>query len=121
MPGWNPVTERPLHVQVAEALSFQCWQLDDESWWTEAGNVVVPVPRYDTDWAATGPLIEKHNIAVTAFINQPLIFRPEENARAWWPGSDSVNDSTIDAFGRTALQAVCHLILALHKAGELTT
>jgi hypothetical protein len=103
------VTERPLHVQVAEALSFQCWQLEDESWWTEAGNVVVPVPRYDTDWAATGPLLERFR----------LTLRPGYEGS--WAAHDNVgiNATAFLKFGPTPLEALCSLILALHKAGKL--
>ncbi len=69
-------------------------------------------PRYDADWSATGPLIERLQITLWNDCGQ------------WQAGNlDSadyeghwLNDAND---GDTPLIAVCHLILALHAAGKL--
>lgn len=66
-----------------------------------------PMARYDTDWSATGPLIEKYGIAL------------EANGREWeaWTGPNEFMDTWAD--GPTPLIAVCNLLLALKEAGRL--
>jgi hypothetical protein len=67
--------------------------------------------KYDTDWSATGPLIERLSLDVTC--------SPAERAHPWCanvaysPAADPVG------FGMTPLIAVCNLILALKEAGKL--
>jgi hypothetical protein len=111
--------ERPLHVRVAEAL-HPTWEIEaftggmvflrgriwaeEGDWYAydysyEADMGPFLVPEYDTDWSATGPLLEKYKIT-----SQPNY--------AWIDGFDSV-------YGDTRLEAACHLILALHAAGKL--
>jgi hypothetical protein len=55
------VTDKPLHVQVAEALGWtDCHQKPhDEEWWgyVNYSQGYRSIPRYDLDWSATGPLI----------------------------------------------------------------
>ena len=130
------MTDLPLHVRVAEALGWSHIGkrkggillpeplLPGKGWegWREGllFGQRQSLPDYDTDWSATGPLIEKYGLAVCLFtppFKHPAA--PEEAARAWWPGSDGVNDSIIDCFGPTPLRAVCYLILELKKAGKL--
>jgi hypothetical protein len=116
------MSEKPLHVQVAEALGWRIHGVIGGGWWAFApsGEGAFLVERYDTDWSATGPLIEKYGIT---------IFRYEENESVMWqafqPGS-GVSCSECGSFqnnisgdGSTPLLAVCHLILALAKAGKL--
>ena len=125
---------KPLHVQVAEALG---WTKTEQheckpsrsfptatcGWPDGAWTGVPPEPAYmketdwqvlirsyDTDWSATGPLIEKYGIGV-------------------WPSNESWIADTFQkkfpaidgntSYGSTPLDAICHLILALHKAGKL--
>ena len=120
--------DKPLHVQVAEALGckpgrrssrpeigWHCTCPDDRH--ATEGVDGAPhegheIEHYDTDWFATGPLIERYGIGLSVL---PV------NPRAWWPGFDSVNQSSHDSFGQTPLTAVCNLILELHKSGKLTT
>ena len=85
------------------------------------------IPRYDTDWSATGPLIEKYGIT---------LFEYHGDFTAFWHSPKKVcptcaNETSEDieypkAFSDTqrprpmpALTAVCHLILALKEAGKL--
>lgn len=73
--------EKPLHVQVAEALGWTDCDATAKSWPWEftdppdervvTGLGIPPgrssrmgIPHYDTDWSATGPLIEKYGISV---------------------------------------------------------
>lgn len=120
--------EKPLHMRVAEALG---WRDLCQIGWLPI-NPPIPcvrgkrpeqmivgpkgdedVPHYDTDWSATGPLIEKYGICLSSD-------GPNE-WEAWsgrWRGA--VNRGTFeDTHQPTALHAVCHLILALHAAGKL--
>ena len=90
------MSEKPLHVMVAEALG------------TVNSQEVPPwhfiTPRYDTDWSATGPLIEKYGISL------------KREPGGW---DARVDYSLASDQNPTALVAVCHLILALHAAGKL--
>ena len=96
------MSEKPLHVMVAEALG------------TVNSQEVPPwhfiTPRYDTDWSATGPLIEKYEITVM-------------NCGGIWDASIGYDAYGVcgdhEAGGSTPLVAVCNLLLALHAAGKL--
>jgi hypothetical protein len=101
---------RPLHVRVAEALGMKPADMN----LFPAGYVdsYADIPRYDTDWSATGPLIEKYGICLdkgpdwAAFPREPFIF------------SDDVERPCV-VHAATPLIAVCFLILALKEAGKL--
>lgn len=123
---------KPLHVQVAEALGLPDvgWYYR-ESWentrwvkgepgtigptggggwyciWDEnEGGPRRSVPRYDTDWSSTGPLIERFGITLTHDSGAgPWI--AEVPGVEWYPES-------------TPLLAVCRCILELHASGKLS-
>jgi hypothetical protein len=104
------VSEKPLHVEVAEALGYEVkFNVDPagsmDSWEMRECVQWVLVPRYDLDWSATGPLIEKYGIC------QYL------NCGAWHSYTASDGDDCGD--GATPLESLCRLILALGKAGKL--
>lgn len=114
-----PVPEKPLHVQIAEALGWshvRCRAalmrvaFPREEWWygnppnKASEGVVSAIPRYDTDWSATGPLIEKYRF--------DLSFQDPH-----WRASQMY--SPFEAYGEPTLIAVCNLILALAKEGKL--
>lgn len=108
----------PLHVKVAEALGLR-WEhkLLGTRWHhlTDYGLDAHPdkePQRFDTDWSATGPLIEKYEIELT-----PALDGDPWAAESWknWP--DSAFNSV--GIGPTPLIAVCDLILALAAAGKL--
>lgn len=135
------MTDKPLHVHVAEALGwtwkksssnsvrFLCppayledFDLDPTDYFDADDSVRVAsdafryVPRYDTDWAATGPLIEKYGIE--------LEWEKRNNERMWsaaygWQVG-RLRPVLLDGYASTPLLAVCHLLLQLHKAGKLT-
>lgn len=80
-----------------------------------------PVPRYDTDWSATGPLIEKYEISLdyeqlsgvkaSAWRHVPSdLPEDQQYGGRWLEFSKSSEKSLI---------AVCNLILALKEAGKL--
>lgn len=113
--------EKPLHVRVAEVLGCKpVYSTDPElaaihgpaCWCGDEGRRKGPhstprsplneLARYDTDWSATGPLIEKYE----------LDLQKESDAWMAWDGPEY-------ASGGTPLLAVCNLILALAEAGKL--
>ena len=114
---------RPLHVQVAEALGWT-WETQCSLYYGEpdkcygtglfADGARGCVPRYDTSWSATGPLVERHGITVglSAYngkweaTTEPL---GEPEGRSY-PSTD---------FHDTPLLAICHLILRLKAEGRL--
>lgn len=125
--------DKPLHVQVAEALGWekcartgpvQYYDRDiriDNREWTGVDPVVVDrsyrrvVFRYDLDWSVTGPLIKKYQFALRRY--------PTDDGVGFWSASTvTPKDATVDAvvhFGPTPLLAICNLIIALAKEGKL--
>lgn len=119
--------EKPLHVRVAEALGHATAEHhvgDTVHWTLYIGGDTPSVPHYDTDWAATGPLIEKFRI-----ILRPIIDDPSWAAGVWEevvPSSSAIPrvkwtdlQPAGDLGHPTALEAVCNLILVLKEAGKL--
>lgn len=116
------MSDKPLHVQVAEALG--CSVMEVAGVWYDEAEVDAaearhdsfsarPIPHYDTDWSATGPLIEKYKITLEHY-EEPGFFN-------WRASTADVDCNKWDApiTGETPLLAVCHLILALKEAGKL--
>jgi hypothetical protein len=115
--------DKPLHVRVAEALGWeQCgtnWDEGNyqikEAWppgWTD-DDVPRKVPRYDTDWSATGPLIEKYGIWLQKYKEAGFFDWRAEAGDTYMRADGS------PITGGTPLEAVCHLILALKETGAL--
>lgn len=118
--------EKPLHVRVAEALPHgRIWRaehptemaLDDAAGtfilaavgeWLEEVGTHRPywrrVRRYDTDWSATGPLIDRFGLVVYG------------TDRPW---VDAPSHKHISRDGETVLVAICNLVIALKEAGKL--
>jgi len=117
------IQRRPLHVLVADALGWQRIQY--------AGTILLPgavgtytgyppapgvaiigqpeqIPRYDTDWSATGPHIGRLKIR--------LSYSSQGRAFADHPSIDSEAQRQDES---DILPAVCRLILALAEAGKL--
>lgn len=132
------MSEKPLHVRVAEALGWT-WKhspsgncrwlcpptkdnrfcIEPDTYLDAAEDALTCsdglryVPRYDTDWSATGPLIGRYAITLTA---------PHVPGDPWLSlsfGNTVGYGGEVEAEGDTALRAVCNLILALHAAGKL--
>lgn len=138
--------EKPLHVRVAEALGWsdlkamelvpsgiaQWWGKPPDDWVRQNGLFVgdidregrrvtlTPnyglVPRYDADWAATGPLIAHLGLDVTE--RDPGLFVAGVSA---YRGVRSDEDPgwPLEGTGPGHLGAVCDLILKLKSAGQL--
>lgn len=120
-------TTRPLHVRVAEALGWtRCQEERDGDWIGALPSADMLssrresgiVPRFDTDWAATGPLIERYVV---------MLNNHKRRGFGWTAGT-TVPDTSPEAddggafFGEpseTPLIAVCNLIQALKEAGKL--
>src|SRR3989304_9661758 len=124
------MTEKPLHVQVAQALGWTCIEYAPPNLWTgcrpssrphspcPSSNVLSGevVPTYDTDWSATGPLIEKYGISLECS-ETPLWGAFASPGFPILGGKPT--DSRIYRVDTTPLGAVCHLFLALKAAGKL--
>ena len=123
------MSEKPLRVQVAEALG--CKLVDNRVFWECAcpydekqGRYVhgslangpdgleqdPEIARYDTDWSATGPLIEKYGLVVGP--------RCDIDRFVWAASAPGSTFSVPSA--ATPLLAVCNLILLLAKEGKLS-
>lgn len=113
--------EKPLHVQVAIALGWVGVKIDGIADWPWCGvehseGLRREIPRYDTDWSAGGPLIERYRFHLYVM-----------GAGAWLgvPGGTGDWIAESDVFPvvrvryKTPLEAVCRLILALAEAGKL--
>lgn len=125
---------KPLHVQVAEALGYgDCAPCsgEDGAWhfapgsgtayrddftpiwrdsfdygeWHRCDHDRNFVPRFDTDWSATGRLIEKYRIKLS----------PTSDG-CWWAGE---LDRPYQELQPKSLVAICRFILALAQAGKL--
>ena len=129
--------EKPLHVQVADALLFpetsRCLVRDAqrEDWhfplpvesdsalaklpYCGNGGAAVRyrlVPRYDIDWSVTGPLIERHEIQLTR--RQAGILW---EAWRWVRPNDPFPIKRYE--GKTPLIAACHAFVGLAASGGL--
>jgi hypothetical protein len=131
--------DKPLHVQVAEALGWSdgnpplhLQKMNDHGWVEDAKGyfgsppdgtvdaegrriVMMHVPSYDTDWSATGPLIEKWRFHGDVRLD-PTCHAPDWCAFYIPEGEGDIIES---AKHPTLLIAVCNLILALKEAGKL--
>lgn len=122
--------EKPLHVRVAEAIGWTDCHYDGErdgepgsgiwfgncsdcsvlpKWFCPITEGLVQVPSYDTDWSATGPLIEKYRIGLVPDGGRSHCW----SAQVWWERFAAGKK------GPDPLIAVCNLILALKEAGKL--
>jgi hypothetical protein len=106
------LSDKPLHVRVAEALGWTPSGSINGVWWGNPHDENAPghyaIPRYDTDWSATGPLIERYGITLDHQDDDGTL---PDYWRAKRPGFTAETGHP--------LIAVCYLILALHEAGKL--
>jgi hypothetical protein len=113
------MSEKPLHVRVAEALGGNPFWSTRRQWECKCGDecehtdpVSEELYAYDTDWAATGPLIERLGIGIYAEVD-PI-------GRTWVATpAEHEHGEAHHQFGPTPLVAVCNLLLALKEAGKL--
>lgn len=159
-PGWNAgqpkgepftltgvrtvVFDKPLHVQVAEAVlgcspaapgSKDSCGRRAKSWICGCPNSEFgyrphrvhdgsdELPRYDEDWRAIGAMIEKQEISLIRDDDERGADREPWTAfthDAAWIDPIAIDVSVQEeAAGPTALVAACRLILVLAKAGKL--
>lgn len=127
--------DKPLHVRVAEALGCKPIQgattedglfcdCEDcahcpgrgEGWGHACG-----LSRYDLDWSATGPLIERFRMCVGQYVDDIETYR----AGKWYAVQTATVYDTeykpIEAIAPSPLRAVCALILKLKAEGKLPT
>lgn len=103
--------EKPLHVSVSEALGWTECVLGDDGHWrgSKDDGIMRVIPRFDTSWCATGVLLEKFEIDLSKTDRSRwTAISPLHNGR----GFDSVE-------AKTPCEAICGLIVALHKEGKL--
>lgn len=106
----SPAPPDPLHIQVALALGYTDIQQTEDIWWGRALDAHMnPIPQFDRDWAATGPIIKELKISIVWGK-----FTPEMDYE--WGASRRTGWVTN---AMDPLVAVCFLILNLAKAGEL--
>jgi hypothetical protein len=121
------MTEEPeLYVQVAEALGWTDVQpcgnimLPDSSFYDgrPPGAAVIIgspqegrciVPRYDIDWSATGPILERLRLGLIPLIAPHVGFT----------ASCHTEDDLLFEYGATPLIAACNLLLELKKDEKL--
>jgi len=143
----NMSEPKPIHVLIAEALGCKPVYSTDPRFRAKQfpacqcehpghrapGNPTYEMARYDTDWSATGPLIERYAISLAS----PFDFIPSEPDLNWkasfqkgcmyphYADSQTQQESSVqctcinDVEGETPLLAVCALLLALSAAGKL--
>lgn len=124
--------DKPLHVRVAEALGIVIcdqWTVLDMDPWngpTYRANCThkgcVPSqrpPRYDTDWSATGPLVEKYGLTLAKCEDQEVWLAAPRQEYLDESAGYLAYASRPFMQGETPLIAVCNLILALKEAGKL--
>ena len=101
-------TERPLHVQVAEALGWvDIEDKDGVFWGTEPhGKLRIAVPRYDSSWCSVGPLIERFQITVNGETRD-------------WQDEWEARGGGFSADGSQPCEAIAKLIVKLKKEGKL--
>ncbi len=144
MKGLAMTDDKPLHVKMAIALgcepkwsevykAYNCVCKDythaaqDEYAWDGWYSVI----RYDLDWSATGPLVEKYKIklcngmAILPTMKQIQNLEPIPHPKVWW--AETNFDEWGDPFphwedrvvAATALEAICNLIVKLGQEGKL--
>ena len=127
------MSDKPLHVQVAEALGWtNCYDRGDGLYL--GSNPIRPeiseeIPRFDKSWCSTGPLIARNFICISG--------THDYTTQMWWaetekyvgrhPGRTDTTEGSDFACTASgflsdpyiALVAVCRLIVKLHSEGKL--
>lgn len=122
------IEDKPLHVQVAEAIGWHGWiripTVGELHAWIGRQPHEEPLagygqkpPHYDTDWSAIGPLQVRFGIAIAPRDGRWIAYIPTDSIEDEGLVTDHFDDS---AAGTTGLIAICNLIIALHVAGKLT-
>ena len=118
----------PLHVQVAQArgcaihledvnTSYEtfvcgCVKTSPFPHGSEShGCSISRIPRYDTDWAAAGPLVEEYDLNIWRTVFEDVYFatQPRGIARIF------ADDKPPRGEGATRLEAICRAVIAIEK------
>lgn len=112
-PAEEEAKERPLHVKVAEALGWTaCHQRHPggDTWcgW-RAGAINLPddIPRYDTDWAATGPIIADSPLSI--------VWVGREGDADLYQASHHAYPRVNPRRGHSYLEAACLWLVEFHR------
>jgi hypothetical protein len=131
--------EKPLHVQVAEALGWTQTHAPLKPRGHACGDILLPdpermrwrgrapgemlvgpegcklIPRYDTDWSATGPLIQHLKLSVgwNAYYGRPDV----GDVPMWVANAPGLGWRGRCGGGDAPLEAVCRLLLYLARSG----
>lgn len=133
--------EKPLHVRVAEALGCKvtsdccgCGYGTSEErpgigyrhgcFGGPEDDSDPSIASYDTDWSATGPLIQRYQICLEpAPANATKRNRSDtwipDDLWTWYRADWCSDEAQMNAYGATPLLAVCNLILALKEVDKL--
>ena len=112
---WSHLRSRLLRSRTEASAAYEARGFkspgDEEGvcWWKDGWGPLF-IEEYDTDWAATGPLIESMTIAL-GWSGDSV---PGQQRWAAVPSGGAIYGR-----GPTTLIAVCNLILALKEAGKL--
>ncbi len=128
------MTEKPLHVRVAEVLGWTKVEhrnkpyVDDERvpwtgvppadfdgyrlWQTVGNKSYVAVPRYDTEWSATGPLVERFKMS-SDYCTAPVGNVWMVIISVWGEDKDRGKASA-----ETLLMAICGAVLSMANDGS---
>jgi hypothetical protein len=108
------MTDKPLHVQVAEVLGCNVIPRNQDCCSCHG-----TIPHYDTDWSATGPLIDQLHLTVRPTYGRWAAIQIHHPFGTCGVPEPEKSPFRSQEEGETPLRAVCNLILALHKAGKL--
>lgn len=126
---WRGFEKLPLHIRTAYALGWHDIKMAtpmhgsgaQPEWMDPEFKDYATVPRYDTDWSAAGPLIERFKIQLSPPMPDSLAL--VSSHCEWVARAEEHEDGTFTYAGQNirALYAVCNLILVLAAAGKLET
>lgn len=98
----------PLHVQTAAALGWsEMYDRGDGLWLGKNpdSGLVLEVPPYGRSWCASGPLLDR----ILGTVGH------EPRSKSW---TATANGQDV-AFGKSAPEAICRLVVKLHSEGKL--
>jgi hypothetical protein len=121
--------DKPLHVRVAQVLGWTMIEHVDGLWRglsphdPRLGKIHCMIARYDTNWGATGPLIERHGINLERVSTEEgTLWRASKafgEAAGHQQAEEVIEEESLHATGNIPLAAVCDLLLVLAVHGKL--
>ena len=103
-------TDTPLHVLVSNALGWTDLHTVEGKFWglEPTGKLKMQIPRYDSSFCSTGPVMERFRIGVMWDHGQWIAQYSTPEGHDQYQGGDSPS------------QAVSRMVVHLHKKGLLT-